>query len=135
MSNTGVVEQKVTFKDFVIDVDLPMTQFVSPASRTTTRLNTDIELSGWAKDGLGVRAVRVAIFDPDRLLFWNGSEWQSDYVMLNSSLNLWGAPDVTWRISFTPETTSGNVICYARTVTLDGRYDSRPRILRFSWAK
>lgn len=64
-----------------------------------------IQFDGLAESGVGVQQVRLTIADisrPRERRFWNGSDWQSDRVVLDASLANSGGVISDWTFDWSP---------------------------------
>ena len=59
-------------------------------------------LRGLAEDSQGVEQVRLSIYDMERDQFWNGIEWQTDFVQVNANLENPGGQLTFWNFDFMP---------------------------------
>ena len=72
-------------------------------------------LRGLAEDSEGVEHVRLSIYDMERDQFWNGIEWQTDFVQVNASLENPGGQITFWNFDFMPvgeNAASGDILAW-----------------------
>ena len=59
-------------------------------------------LRGLAEDSIGVEHVRLAVFDIEEKLYWNGSDWQPEFFLLRAELENPGGQITFWNYDEMP---------------------------------
>ena len=59
-------------------------------------------LRGLAEDSIGVGHVRLAVYDIERKLYWNGNDWQSGFFLLDGELENPGGQISFWNYGEMP---------------------------------
>jgi len=131
----GVASNSPVIRDFAIDSDYPVTRFLEPPYGRPIRLGKGIVIKGESEDEKGILAVRMVIFDPEKKLYWNDQQWQTEELMLRTKIDFWFANRALWSYTFLPPEPKGSVRVLVRTESKDGRADKRMRSLKIDWDK
>jgi hypothetical protein len=123
----------VSFKDFSIDAEPPVTEVLAPVADRLVKFNGGFIVRGIARDQAGIRNVRLALIDPGTGRHWNGTAWQQELVWLGAELKRPRPDEVAWSYHFRPDMGEGSVRVDLQTVTTDGRRERIERAVRLRW--
>jgi hypothetical protein len=99
------------------------------------QVSSQATLEGLAEDAKGVAQVRLAIRDIFSKQYWNGQEWQEEFVQLSGELSNPGGQISQWSCSQLPpddQETSGNFVTWAWAYDREGRFDP-PQVALFHY--
>ena len=84
-------------------------------------------LRGLAEDSIGVEQVRLAVYDLERELYWNGQQWQPNFFLLQAELENPGGQITFWNYDQMPDgdnATSGFKAAWVWSYDRNFRHDS-----------
>jgi alpha-tubulin suppressor-like RCC1 family protein len=95
----------------IVDGVKPIITVTSPTP-SQALASKPVTITGTASDNAGIYAVLVAVYRPTTATiagqYWNGSAWQSDFVVVPALVSSLGSTTTTWSYVFDPPQTGGS---------------------------